>query len=521
MENEVLRLARQRKRGLLHLIFSRFFAFVLLLLLQVVLILSVYSWLWHLIPYYSVISMVFTFNGVVYLFNSRMDFSSKLTWMFIISILPIAGVALLVFTKTNIGHRRIRKRVGELIAETSGAIPQSERVLQSLSQDASATDDLGKYLKRSGCFPIYDRTKTSYYPLGEDMFAAMLKELKKAEKFIFMEYFIIDEGFMWGSILKVLADKADAGVDVRVMYDGMLEISTLPSNYCRLLQERGIKAKVFSPIRPVISSHYNYRDHRKIMVIDGNVAFTGGVNLADEYINRKERFGHWKDTGIKVKGEAVRSFTLMFLQMWNLDEEEPVFETWVGSGPTGEERSDGYVIPYADCPLDGEKVGEMVYMDIFNRATSYVHVMTPYLVMDGELETAIKYAAKRGVDVKLIMPGIPDKRSAYALAKSNYRPLIEAGVKIYEYMPGFVHAKVFVSDDCKAVVGTINLDYRSLYHHYECAAYLYKTSCISEIERDFEETLAKCREVTPEGNESTAIYNKILGRLMRLIAPMM
>ena len=349
----------------------------------------------------------------------------------------------------------------------------------------------------------------------------MLEELKKAEKFIFMEFFIMEEGYMWGSILKVLADKAKAGVDVRVMYDGMLEVSTLPSNYCKLLQEHGIQAKVFSPIKPIVSSHYNYRDHRKILVIDGNVAFTGGVNLAHEYINRRERFGHWKDTGIRVKGEAVRTFTLMFLQMWNITEKEPVFEPWVSKTPVKAEISDGFVMPYGDCPLDQDKVGEMVYMDILNRAVDYVHVMTPYLILDGELETALKFAAERGVDVKLILPGIPDKKLAYALAKAHYQRLIDAGVKIYEYTPGFVHAKIFVSDNCKAVVGTINLDYRSLYHHYECATYLYKTDCIPEIEQDFQKTLSKCREVTQESIHNEKLFYKVMGQLMQFIAPMM
>ena len=521
MENEVLMLSKPRKKGLIHLLFSRFFLIVILLAVQVMLIVSIYVWLIDLLPHFLILLLVFLIVAVIYLFSCGMDSSAKLTWMFLISISPIVGVALLAFTQTNIGHRTIKKRVEELIGSTMDAIQQPEGVLESLVQDSSGTDDLDRYLKRSGCFPIYDKTKVSYYPLGEDMFDAMIEELKKAQKFIFMEFFIIEEGYMWGSILKILADKAAAGVDVRVMYDGMLEVATLPSDYYKLLKEHGIKAKAFSPIVPIVSSHYNYRDHRKILVIDGNTAFTGGVNLADEYINRKERFGHWKDTGLRLRGEAARSFTLMFLQMWNIDEEEPAFEPWISQGPDTPEMSDGYVIPYGDCPLDDDKVGEMVYMDIFNRAVSYVHVMTPYLILDGELETSIKFAAQRGVDVKLILPGIPDKKLAYALAKAHYKRLVEAGVKIYEYTPGFIHAKVFVSDDCKAVTGTINLDYRSLYHHYECAAYLYQTSCIADIEKDFEETLSKCRQVTPETIRKEKIFYKVAGKLMQFIAPMM
>ena len=517
---DAFRLSEPRKKGLLHLVFSRFFVIVGLVVVQILLVISFYAWLRDLLPYFSGALVLFTICGVIYLFNSDMDSSAKVTWMFLISIMPITGVALLAFTKTNVGHRAVCRRVGELIGLTKEALPQPEGVLEKLADDASGTDDLVRFLNRSGCFPIYDRTEVTYFPLGEEKFAAMIREIEKAEQFIFLEYFIIDEGYMWGTILKLLIEKAKAGVEVRVLYDGMLEVSTLPSNYSRLLEEQGIRAKVFSPIKPLVSSHYNYRDHRKILVIDGKVAFNGGVNLADEYINRRVRFGHWKDTAVMLKGDAVRSFTLMFLQMWNLTEANPSFEPWLKESPAAEHPS-GYVVPYADCPLDEDKDGEIVYMDILNRAVNYVHFMTPYLILDGELEYALKYAAQRGVDVRLILPGIPDKKFAYALAKSHYRRLVHAGVKIYEYTPGFVHAKVCVSDDVKAVVGTINLDYRSLYHHFECATYMYRTGCIPAIEKDFQDTLAKCRAVTMESIRKEKLYYKVMGSLLQFIAPMM
>ena len=519
--NDVLRLAEPRKKGLVHLIFSRFFLIVLLLAAQILLTISFYGWLKELFPFFSAFITVFTLCGIIYLFNSGMDSTAKLTWMFIIAIVPITGVALLAFMQTNVGHRKIRERMQQMIDMTMGAVGQPEGVLEKLADDTSGTDDLVKYLNRSGCFPAFDKTQVTYFPLGEDKFPAMLEELQKAEKFIFLEYFIIDEGYMWGSILKILIEKAEAGVDVRVMYDGMLEVSTLPNDYCKRLEAHGIKAKVYAPIRPVVSSHYNYRDHRKILVIDGKVAFNGGVNLADEYINRKERFGPWKDVAVMLKGDAAASFTLMFLQMWNASEKEPVFEPWISVKAEIPENPSGYVIPYGDCPLDDDKVGEAVYMDILNRAVSYVHIMTPYLILDGELETALKFAAQRGVDVKIILPGIPDKKLAYSLAKSHYRRLVKAGVKIYEYTPGFVHAKVFVSDDNKAVVGTINLDYRSLYHHFECATYMYQTDCIPDIERDFQETLVKCCEVTAATIRNERLFYKVAGGLLQFIAPLM
>ena len=256
-------------------------------------------------------------------------------------------------------------------------------------------------------------------------------------------------------------------------------------------------------------------------MVDGNVAFTGGVNLADEYINLTHPFGHWKDAALMVTGPAVKSFTLMFLQMWSISEPSVELEPWLSAGGETDPGASGWVMPYADSPLDEDRVGETVYMDILYRATDYVHIMTPYLILDSEMKTALQYAAERGVDVKLILPGIPDKKMAYALAKSQYAPLIESGVQIYEYTPGFVHAKVCVSDDEKAVVGTINLDYRSFYHNYECAVYLYRADCIADIERDFDETLAKCRRVTEETIAHEKLFYKVVGTLTRFIAPLM
>ena len=520
-DEKIFRLAKPRRKGLLSILFSRFLIIVLLLIFQVLLMLGFYVWLVQYIPFYSGFLAIFTLLMIVYLFNSEMDSSAKLTWMFMIAFVPLPAAIFLFFTKTNAGHRKIRQREKQIIAESKNMISQPENVICELEGDPLGTEDLAAYMSRSGCFPIFDKTQVTYFPIGEKKFAAMLEELKKAEKYIFMEYFIIEEGYMWGSILEILIEKAKQGVDVRVMYDGMCEIALLPSDYYKLLAAQGIKAKAFSPLIPVVSSHYNYRDHRKILVIDGKVAFNGGVNLADEYINHKEVYGHWKDTALMIKGAAAKSFALLFLQMWYIDEKNAEYLPFLDDGGFVPENATGYVIPYGDCPLDDDKVGEAVYMDILNRANDYVHIMTPYLILDGELETALKYAAQRGVDVKLILPGIPDKKLVYALAKTHYKALVSAGVKIFEYTPGFVHAKVFVSDDKKAVVGTINLDYRSLYHHFECATYLYKTDCISEIEKDFQNTLAKCRKVTEKSIREEKVSYKIMGNLAKFIAPLL
>ncbi|MDE6607270.1 MAG: cardiolipin synthase, partial [Lachnospiraceae bacterium] len=375
--------------------------------------------------------------------------------------------------------------------------------------------------KRSGCHPVYEKPAVTYFPVGEDKFAEMLKQLNAAKHFIFLEYFIVEEGMMWGRVLEILARKAAEGVEVRVMYDGFCEFALLPHDYPKRLKALGIQCKMFAPITPFVSTHYNYRDHRKILVIDGHTAFNGGVNLADEYINHKTRFGHWKDTAVMVKGEAVRSFTLMFLQMWGVDEKTFEYGKFLSFPAFPVESAGGYVIPYGDCPLDDDRVGERVYMDILNRATYYVHIMTPYLILDEEMETALKFAAERGVEVVLLLPGIPDKKIPYALAKGHYTSLLESGVKIYEYTPGFVHAKVFVSDMREAVVGTINLDYRSLYHHFECATYMYGADCIPDIEADFQETLAKCRQVTKETVKKEKWTVKMAGCLMKVAAPLL
>ncbi len=306
------------------------------------------------------------------------------------------------------------------------------------------------------------------------------------------------------------------------MYDGGNEFSTLPKGYDKKLRKLGIKCQVFAPATPFVSTHYNYRDHRKILVIDNKVAFNGGINLADEYINKYEKYGHWKDTAVMLKGEAVKSFTLMFLQMWNIyNNSSPVDYNKYIDMPTDRYDSNGYVIPYGDSPLDKFGTGRQVYMDIINRANNYVHIMSPYLILDSSMEDALKFAAERGVDVKLILPGIPDKKVPYALAKTHYKSLLASGVKIYQYTPGFVHAKVMSCDNRRAVVGTINLDYRSLYHHFECATYMYKTDCIADIEKDFENTLEKCELITPAHIKNEKLSTKLVGFVAKVLAPLM
>ncbi len=524
-EGTGLNLLRKGRRGLGRILFSRAGLIVVLLLIQVGILMAVQIKFKNYLPHYYTLSAAFSVVMVLFLINGQHDPSSKLTWLVVIMLMPVFGSLLLLYTQSDIGHRILRDRFAQIMDTTKAGLTQDEKTLENFRRDAPEAAGLAAYLSHTGCHPVYEKTDVEYFPLGEDKFREMLIRLEEAEKFIFLEYFIVDEGLMWGRVLEILVRKAAQGVEVRMMYDGTCEFSTLPHDYPKRLGELGIKCKMFAPIAPFVSTHYNYRDHRKILVIDGKVAFTGGVNLADEYINRTVRFGHWKDTAVMLRGEAARSFTMMFLQMWNVDEQEPEYEPeyerYLAAAAEPCPEAAGYVLPYGDCPLDDEKVGEWVYMDILNRAKSYAYIMTPYLILDGEMETAIKFAAERGADVRIILPGIPDKKLVYALTKTYYSALLRSNVKIYEYSPGFVHAKVFVSDDREAVVGTINLDYRSLYHHFECAVYMNGVACIKDIQNDFLQTQELCREVTPQTLKAEELDVKLEGFVLKAVAPLL
>ncbi len=519
-ENKGMLLLKKGKKGLVHLLFSRLGLILILLIFHFFLLFGAFKWFYDFLPHVLGGSALFTVGMVLYLLNSRIDPTAKITWLVVIMLLPVFGALLFWYTQSDLGNRVLKARLKQLIDQTQNSLPQNQDVLTAFENENQEAAGLVHYLKNSSNFPVYDHTSVTYFPTGEKKWEELLRQLEEAKHFIFLEYFIVEEGLMWGRILEILARKAKEGVDVRVMYDGTCEFSTLPHDYPKRLKALGIQCKMFSPVTPFVSTHYNYRDHRKILVIDGHTAFNGGVNLADEYINHIEKHGHWKDVAVMLKGEAVKSFTLMFLQMWNINEKEAVFEPFL-SYPTTSLQAKGYVIPYGDCPLDRDKVGERVYMDLLNRAQKYVHIMSPYLILDGEMETALKFAAERGIDVKLILPGIPDKKAPYSLAKTHYASLLASGVKIYEYAPGFVHAKVFVKDDREAVVGTVNLDYRSLYHHFECATYMAQTDCIMDIEKDFQETLQKCRKVTFETIKSEKLSLKLMGFVLKTIAPLM
>ena len=517
-----LKLLKKGHSKIVRAIFSRMGLIFMLMIVQIALIAGFFAGFKNYLPHFVGINTAFSFAMVLVLLNSRSDPTFKITWLIVIAILPVFGALLYAYTQSDLGHRALKSRINDISAKTSGALKSCKRAETLLKDRDSGAAALAKYIGKAGCHPLFCNTDATYIESGAKKLRLLLCELEKAEKYIFLEYFIISKGYMWDKIIDVLKRKAACGVEVRVMYDGTCEFTHLPHSFPAELKKLGIRCKIFAPITPFLSTHYNYRDHRKIAVIDGKVAFTGGINLADEYININSPYGDWKDAGVMIKGSAASSFTFMFLQMWNLDEKCNDFEKYLNVDVQNTfSNTEGFVVPYSDSPLDGFKVGENVYADILNRAKESVSIMTPYLILDGVMENAIKFASERGVEVNIILPGIPDKKAPYALAKTHYVSLLESGVNIYEYTPGFIHAKVFCADGKEAVVGTVNLDYRSLYHHFECATYLYGCDCIEDIEKDFENTLKKCRIVTYDSIKKEKLSTKITGFLLKAVAPLL
>lgn len=510
------------KSGLSRIIFSRTGFILLLILIQLGLFIVTTNLLQSYALFINGTLRVVGVVVLIYIINAEGNPAFKMTWMLCVMAFPAVGTLFYIYVKSQVGVRWMGKRLATLKIETDPYMMQDMDVVDALRASKPADANLAYYLAHHMGFPTYRNTEVTYFPLGEDKFEALVPELKKARKYIFMEYFIVEKGYMWDTILKILVQKAREGVEVRFMYDGTCAISNLPYEYPQELERKGIRCKMMNPIRPFLSTVQNNRDHRKICVIDGRVGFTGGINLGDEYINRKERFGHWKDTAVMLKGDAVQSLTMLFLQMWNVDEkEEEHYTRYLTPRRQGLRRELGYVLPYGDSPFDNENVGEEVYFHILNHAKKYVHIMTPYLILDNEMITTLTRTAKSGIEVIIIMPHIPDKWYAFVVAKTYYRELIRAGVQIYEYKPGFVHAKVFVSDDDTATVGTINLDYRSLYLHFECGVFIYNNSVVDRVERDFQETLMKCHKVSLVELRNRSLFSKITGQVLRLFAPLM
>ncbi len=432
---------------------------------------------------------------VLHLVVKDIDPEHKIAWIMFMLILPPAGGVFYLFSLDHRASKKTRLFHEEIQKALTQAVHQVPKLDVTHLSDRHAIRQL-RYLEDIAKGPAFENTRVTYFPLGETMQETLLRELKLAKKCIFIETFIIEEGKMWGEIEEILIQKAEAGVDVRVLYDDLGCILTLSGRFAKRLRSYGIHCHPFNRINHVFNVKFNYRDHRKICVIDGNVGFNGGINFADEYINHKMKYGHWKDTAVMLKGEGVYGLTLLFLSMWAM--ETGVLEVYSAFAPTIQFTGDGIVQPFGDAPLDDDSVGESIYMSILNNAKDYVYITTPYLIITREMALALSNAAKSGIDVRLILPGIPDKKFVHFLSRSYYGSLVKAGVKIYEYLPGFIHSKMFISDDNTAIVGTINLDYRSLDLHYECGTMLYDCPVIDDIKTDFLQTQSKCVEITHE-----------------------
>lgn len=464
-------------------------------------------------------SRILSFIVTIYILNTDDNPSFKIAWIIPVLLMPVFGTLIYLFFQLQLSHKIMKHIFIVIKNESKRYLMQDEKIINKLEKEEQDIFKICNYVKKSSDYPVYSNTEVIYYPLGDDVFSKMKEELLKAEKYIFLEYFIISKGKMWSEILEILKQKVEEGVLVRVMYDGTNSVVNLPYDYKEELKSYGIEVRVFSPIRPVISTYQNNRDHRKILVIDGKKAFSGGINLADEYINERIRFGHWKDNAIYFEGEAVKSFVVMFMQMWNATgAKEKDYSIYFSEHS---KKSDGFILPYADNPLDNNRIGKNIYLDLIHSAKKYIYIMTPYFIVDDEMLSALRHASESGVETILLLPKIPDKKYANMLAKTYYKELILSGVKIFEYTKGFVHSKVMIVDGLYSTVGTVNLDYRSLYLHFECGSLLYKSSAIKEVEYDFLESIEKSEKITMKEYKKIPIIERMIGRILRLIAPLM
>lgn len=503
-------------------LFRRRVVFIILMLIQFALIIYLLFSSSQISTAISVIMNIISLCVSLHIISKKGRSAYKLTWIFLILLLPVLGGSLYLLVHFQSSTKKLASRI-EKTTEKAQAVLENSQFNCGEDND-EIPDNLQQiwYLKNYGGFPYFKDSKTKYLTPGEEKLEYMLRELEKAENYIFLEYFIIQEGIMWNSILEVLKRKASQGVKVRLIYDDLGCFFLLPKNYPQQLKRYGIECQIFNPFRPFLTVTQNNRDHRKILVIDGKVAFTGGINLADEYINAFEKHGHWKDASVMIEGKAAWSFALMHLQMWEIctgiDEDYTQYYPWTHCPCLV--NSNGYVQPCCDSPMDDEEVWDHVYSQIINNAKKYVYINTPYLIIDDNMLSTLCLAAKSGVDVRIVTPHKWDKWPVHMTTRSYYKDLIKAGVKVYEYTPGFIHSKTFVSDDTTATVGTANLDFRSLYLHFECGAFMYKSEAVMEVKEDFLKTLCKCQQIQ-EKDCKCSIFMRMFRVILRVFAPLM
>ena len=497
----------------------RYILAAIITLLEIAAIIGIMIALCIYVPKFYILCYITAFACILKIIASDDNPDYKVPWVLFVLVVPIAGFMLYFLFYSRKLQKKFIRRLDELRKYRYES--DQVKILEELERENAHASAQAKMLCSISGASVFGNTKQTYYPLGEDMWQAMLPDLEKAEKFIFMEYFIIEEGRFWNSILDILKQKAASGVTVRVLYDDIGCMGTLPGDYAKTLRSYGIEATPFSRMRGQADGEFNNRSHRKICVIDGKVGYTGGVNIADEYINEVVKFGHWKDTGIRLEGEAVWELTRLFLSDYGLNvktlpkDEHELY-------PTSDISEDGFVIPFGDgpSPIYEHRVGKSVIQNMLGSATRYMYMTTPYLIIDNDLCRSIESAALRGVDIRIIVPHIPDKRIVFGMTRSFYHRLMKSGVKIYEYAPGFIHAKSYIADDEYAMIGTINLDYRSLVHHFENGVWMYRCDCIRDLKADIEKTMAKSIEITPDMLK-TGLATRFIRSVVRIFAPML
>ena len=502
---------------------GRIVVFGLLVIAQIIGFIVLLTYLGHNFPPVDIITRAVALIVAVGINGRDHNGVFKLIWVIVILIVPIPGLLFYMLNNFSSSKHKIRRRLEKVDMMVFSHLNYNDDIFDEFKKEDPARSSNAKYLRRY-FFPIYEGTDIKYYPVAYDCFKAQIEDIKKAEKFVYLEYHAIETKVAFEPLHEALRERAAAGVDCRVLYDDVGSSVFINHNFVRVLESEGIKCNAFNPAYPLLSLFMNNRDHRKITVVDGKVGYTGGYNIADEYFNIVNPFGHWKDNGIRLEGPAVQSLTAMFVEMWNfadLKHKEYDMMSFEAVKLEPVEGASGYCVPYCDSPLDNEPVGENVYLNMINNAQEYCWIMSPYLVLSDEIARALQIAAKRGIDVRVMTPGIPDKKLTYGVTRSYYNMLINAGVKVYEYAPGFNHSKTFLCDDKCAVVGTINLDFRSLYHHFENAVYMYRTDCIMDIKKDFEETFAVCRNVTDKYGIRPNLFVRFYKSILRLVAPLM
>ena len=488
---------------------------ILIQIIAVVLLLTVLD------DYTLIISSVFNIIALVIaiqIYSNQNNIAMKMPLIVIMLLYPALGLALYALIGLGGSTKKMRKQFQGVDSILFAKLPRNEKVWNKMIQKDEGVASISRMIQKEG-YPVYEQCDLTYYDNASDGLEAQLVEMRKAKSFIFMEYHAIEDKESWARIEEVLVDRVRNGVEVRIIYDDMGSITFIDTSFEKKMTSLGIQCQAFNPLSPGLNVFYNNRDHRKITVVDGRVGFTGGYNLANEYFNITHPYGMWKDTGIRLEGDAVKSLTVTFLEMWCVvNKNKKIKANAYLPDYKYIPRQSGFVQPYADGPLHRNRLAENVYISLLNKANHYCYFITPYLIITNEMVNAMALASHRGVDVRIITPGIPDKKMVYRVTRSFYGVLVENGVRIYEWSPGFCHAKMCVVDDCMATVGTINLDFRSLYHHFENGCFIYDSPIVYDIKKDFLNTFDECTEVTELYLDKASRPMVFKDQLLRLFA---